>query len=142
MNALEELEKIATYKAQIEEKTEDYIRLDALAKKVTAAMGGEAVSKSKELDPLGLAIANKEKAKKALVRIQVKYEKHKTFLSNIIDGLKKPAYIHILYGLYINEKDLTEIADKIGYSYRRTQDLRDEAIQAVQKIMDKIEKIS
>ena len=142
MIAQEELEKVLIYYAEIEEKTEDIIRLDSLVKRVTAAMGGEVVSKSREYDPLGKAIANKEKAKRELVRLQVRCERHKTFLSSIINGLKNPDYIRILYGLYFSGKDLTEIACQIGYSYRQTQNLRDKAIESVQKIMDKIKKIS
>lgn len=142
MKAQEELEKVLIYYAEIEEKIEDIIRLDSLVKRVTAAMGGEVVSRSREYDPLGKAVANKEKAKRELVRLQVRCEKHKAFLSSIINGLKNPAYIKILYGLYFSGKDLTEIACKIGYSYRHTQNLRDEAIESMQNIMDKIKKIS
>ncbi len=142
MKAQEELEKVQIYYAEIEEKMEDIIRLDSLVKRVTAAMGGEVVSRSREYDPLGKAVANKEKAKRELVRLQVKCEKHKAFLSSIINGLKNPAYIRILYGLYFSGKDLAEIACKINYSYRQTQNLRDQAIESVQKIMDKIQKIS
>jgi hypothetical protein len=139
LKAQEELEKVLTYYAMIEEKTEDLFRLDSIVKRVTAATGGDVVSKSKEYDPQGKAVANKENAKRELVRLQVEYERQRVFLSSIIDGLKKPAYIKILYGLYFNGKELTEIADQIGYTYRHTQDLRDGAIQSVQKIMDEIE---
>ena len=142
MKAQEELEKVQIYYAEIEEKMEDIIRLDSLVKRVTATMGGEVVSRSREYDPLGKAIANKEKAKRELVRLQVKCEKHKAFLSSIINGLNNPAYIRILYWLYFSGKDLAEIACKINYSYRQTQNLRDQAIESVQKIMDKIKNIS
>ena len=57
-------------------------------------------------------------------------------MSSIIDSLRKPAYIKILYGLFFNGKDLTEVADEIGYSYRHTQDLRDIAVLEVQKFID------
>lgn len=136
MKAQEELERILHYEGLIEEKTEDLIKLDSLAKKMTAAMDGEVVSRSKNLDPMGNVIASKERVIREIVQLQEALEKQKVFLSGIIDGLQKPVYIKILYGLYFHGKELTEVAGKIGYSYRYTQDLRDVAIQAVQKIMD------
>jgi hypothetical protein len=139
MDALEELSKILDYKTLIEEKTEDLIHLDSLAKKMTAALNGEAVSRSKNLDPLGTVVASKEAVAIEIARLQNELDKQKAFLSGIIDGLKKPVFIKILYGLYFHGKELKAVADKIGYSYRHTQDLRDLAVQAVQKIMDKSE---
>ena len=139
MVAQEELEKILTYEALIESKTEDLIRLSSLAEKMTAAMEGEAVSGSRNLDPLGAVIASKDKLFNEIAQIQRDYEKLKEFLSGIIDGLRKPAYIKILYGIYFTGKELKDIADNIGYSYRHTQDLRDIALQEVQKILDEIE---
>lgn len=139
MVAQEELEKILTYEALIESKTEDLIRLSSLAEKMTAAMEGEAVSGSRNLDPLGAVIASKDKLFNEIAQIQRDYEKLKEFLSGIIDSLRKPAYIKILYGIYFTGKELKDVADNIGYSYRHTQDLRDIALQEVQKILDEIE---
>ena len=136
MKAQAELERILHFEGLIEEKTEDLIKLDSLAKKMTAAMDSEVVSRSKNLDPMGNVIASKERVIREIVQLQEALEKQKVFLSGIIDGLQKPVYIKILYGLYFHGKELTEVAEKIGYSYRYTQDLRDVAIQAVQKIMD------
>lgn len=139
MKAQEELSRILHYEALIEEKMEDLIRLDALAKKMTAAMDSEVVSRSKNLDPMGNVIASKEKVIREIVQLQEALEMQKSFLSGIIDGLEKTVYIKILYGLFFHGKELSEVADQIGYSYRYTQDLRDVAIQTVQKIMDEIE---
>ena len=136
MKAQAELERILHFEGLIEEKTEDLIKLESLAKKMTAAMDSEVVSRSKNLDPMGNVIASKERVIREIVQLQEALEKQKVFLSGIIDGLQKPVYIKILYGLYFHGKELTEVAEKIGYSYRYTQDLRDVAIQAVQKIMD------
>lgn len=139
MKAQEELERILHYEELIEEKTEDLIKLDSLAKKMTAALDGEAVSTSKNLDPMGNVIASKERVIREIVQLQEALEKQKVFLSGIIDGLQKTVYIKILYGLFFHGNELAEVAEKIGYSYRYTQDLRDVAIQAVQKILDEIE---
>ena len=139
LNAKEELGKIANYQALIEEKTEDLIQLDSLIKKLTAALDGETVSKSKNHDQIGTFLVNKERLLLEIVQLQEAKEKQKVFLCGIIDSLEKPVYIKVLYGLYINGNKIKTVADKIGYSYRYTQDLRDVAIQNLQKIMDEIE---
>ena len=89
---------------------------------------------------MSTSIAAKEKVEKELARLQEEYEQHREFMSSIVDSLRKPAYIKILYGVYFNGKDLTTVADQIGYSYRHTQDLRDDAVRAVQKKLDEFEK--
>lgn len=139
MNAQEELEKIPRYEALIESKMENVVRMDSLAQKMTATMGGEAVSGSRNLDPLGTVIAKKEALLQEIARIQKDYDRQKEFLSGIIDGMQKPVYIKILYGVYFHGKKLTKVANEIGYSYRHTQDLHTDSLQAVQKIMDEIE---
>ena len=135
MKAQEELSKILHYEALIESKSEELIRLDSLAKKMTAAMDGEAVSGSKNLDPMGTVIAKKEKLFNDIVRLQKDYEEQKAFLSGIIDGLQKPVFIKILYGRYFNGKSLNTIAEEEGYCYRNICYLHGNALQAVEKIM-------
>ena len=140
MNAQEELEKILLNEAKVEGKCESLIRLNSLAEKVTAAMNGETVSGSTDHDKMGNNLVKKEKLKRELAMVQAEYDRHRDFMSGVVDRLKNPVYIKILYGLYFNGKELKEVATEIGYSYRHTQDLRDVAIQAVQKILDEIEK--
>lgn len=135
MKAQEELQKILTYEALIESKTEELIRLGSLAEKMTAAMDGEAVSRSRNLDPMGTVIAKKERLYQEIGRLQDAYEKQKAFLSGIIDGLGKPVFIKILYGRYFNGKSLNTIAVEEGYCYRNICYLHGNALQAVEKIM-------
>lgn len=136
MKAQEELEQILIDEAIIESKNEQLVRLESLAMRMTAAMDGEIVSRTRNNDPMGTYKVQKEKLEKEIARIQGKNDRRKEFLSSIIDSLRKPAYIKILYGLFFNGKDLTEVADEIGYSYRHTQDLRDIAVLEVQKSID------
>ncbi len=140
MNALEELEKILLNEAKVEGKCESLIRLNSLAEKVTAAMNGETVSGSTDPDKMGNNLVKKEKLKRELAMVNEEYEQHRDFMSGIVDRLKNPVSIKILYGLYFNGKELKEVSNEIGYSYRHTQDLRDVAVQDVQKILDEIEK--
>ena len=140
MNALEELEKILLNEAKVEGKCESLIRLNSLAEKVTAAMNGETVSGSTDPDKMGNNLVKKEKLKRELAMVNEEYEQHRDFMSGIVDRLKNPVSVKILYGLYFNGKELKEVSNEIGYSYRHTQDLRDVAVQDVQKILDEIEK--
>lgn len=139
MKAQEELEKILTNEAKVEGECENLIRLYSRAVKVTAALGGETVSGSRNNDPMGTFLKNKEHLLSEINRLQEEYESHRAFISGFVKSLQNKVYIKILYGLYFNGKELKEVADKIGYSYRHTQDLRDVAIQELQKIMDKYE---
>lgn len=138
MNALEELEKILLNEAKVEVKCESLIRLNSLAEKVTAAMNGETGSGSKDPDKMGNNLVKKEKLQCELAMVHAEYERHRDYMSDVVDRLKNPVSIKILYGLYFNGKELKEVANKIGYSYRHTQDLRDVAVQEVQKILDGI----
>ena len=140
MNALEELEKILLNEAKVEGKCESLIRLNSLAEKVTAAMNGETVSGSTDPDKMGNHLVKKEKLKSELKALKDEYERHREFMSGVVDRLKNPVSIKIIYGLYFDGMSLTKVANKIGYSYRHTQDLRDIAVQDVQKILDEIEK--
>jgi hypothetical protein len=139
VNAKEELEKILLNEADVEGECENLIRLHSLAEKVTAAMKGEAVSTSKGNDPMGKFLEDKEKLLVEINRLQDEYERHRNFISGFVKRLQKPVYKKILYGIYFNGKKLAAVANKIGYSYRHTQDLHDVAIQELQKIMDEYE---
>ena len=139
MNALEELEKILLNEAKVEGKCESLIRLNSLAEKVTAAMNGETVSGSTDPDKMGNHLVKKEKLKSELKTLKDEYERHREFMSGVVDRLKNPLHIKVIYGLYFNGMKLKKVADEIGYSYRHTQDLRDIAVQDVQKILDEIE---
>ena len=139
MKAQKELQKISTVDALIEAKTEELIRLDSLAKKMTAATDGESVSRSRNLDPMGTVIVKKEMLLKEIVRLQEENNRRTAYLSGIIDGMQKPMFIKILYGRYFNGKSLALIAEEEGYCYRNICYLHGNALQAVEKIMSKDE---
>lgn len=135
MKAQKELQKIATFEALIEAKTEELIRLDSLAKKMTAATDGESVSRSRNLDPMGTVIAKKEMLLQEIVRLQEENDKRTAYLSRIIDSTGKAVFIKILYGRYFIGKTLALIAEEEGYTYRNICYLHGNALQAVEKIM-------
>lgn len=140
MNAQEALEEILLKEADVEGECENLIRLHSLAEKVTTAMKGEVVSRSRNSDQMSDFMVNKERLLCEINRLRSEYEQYRVYMSGFVKLLRKPAYKKILYGIYFNGKELKDVADEIGYSYRHTQDLRDVAIQELQKIMDETEK--
>ena len=140
MNAQEALEEILLKEADVEGECENLIRLHSLAEKVTTAMKGEVVSCSRNGDPLSNFLVSKERLLCEINRLQNEYDQYRVFMSGFVKRLRKPVYKKVLYGIYFNGKELKDVADEIGYSYRHTQDLRDVAIQELQKIMDETEK--
>lgn len=140
MNAQEALEEILLKEADVEGECENLIRLHSLAEKVTTAMNGEVVARSRNSDQMSDFMVNKERILCEINRLRSEYEQYRVFMSGFVKCLRKPAYKKILYGIYFNGKELKDVADEIGYSYRHTQDLRDVAIQELQKIMDENEK--
>ena len=136
MNAKEELRNILIWEAKIEGKAEQIKRLEALAMKTTSALGGEAVSRTRDNDPHGRYVAKKEKLEAAISALQEENERRKDFLSGIIDELRNPLHIKILYGLFFNKKTQTQMATETNYSYRHIINLRDAGIAEVQKIID------
>lgn len=161
MKAKEELIKILTFDAtleckdtlikhkeeQLEEKEEELERLASIAEKITATMGGETVSRTINLDPLGKAIENKalkekevDDLKKEIKQLQKEkeqlmsdHEQRATHYRSVIDTLPRPEYIKILYSKYFMGKTLRQIAKEINYSYRNTRYLHGDALKAVEK---------
>ena len=161
MSAKEELIKILTFDAtleckeelirhkeeQLEGKLEEFARLASIAEKMTATMDGEAVSRTRNLDPLGKAIENKHLKEKEIQDIKkeikllqkekdslmAEHEQRTAHYRSIIDNLQKPEYIKILYGKYFLGKTLRQIAKEINYSYRNIRYLHGDALKAVEK---------
>lgn len=144
MKAQEELEKILNDTeleckiTVLECKEEELARLMSLAEKMTATMDGEAVSRTRNLDPLGEVMVKIDEKKKEIeytkIEIEALKEKHDqrvAFFNSIIVNLRKPVFIKILYGRYFLGKTLNEIADEEGYCYRNICYLHGNALQAV-----------
>lgn len=146
MKAQEELEKILAFDATMECKNalleckeEELERLASIAEKTTATMEGEAVSRTRNTDPLGeavLKIQQKEKEiellKDEIEQIKAEHEQREVHYRSIIDNLRKPVFIKILYGKYFLGKSLNKIAEEQGFCYRNICYLHGNALQAVE----------
>lgn len=154
MKAQEELEKILSFDATmeckdalLECKNEELERLASIAEKMTVTMDGEAVSRTRNLDPLGEALAKKnqkekeiEQLKKEIEQLKAEHEQRVAHYRSIIDNLRKPVFIKILYGKYFLGKSLQKIAEEQGFCYRNICYLHGNALQAVENAEKKIEK--
>lgn len=136
MDAKEELKNILLWEAKIDGKLEQIKRLEAQAMKVTSAMGGESVSRTRDNDPHGRYMVQRERLEKAIVALQMENERRKRFFARIIDDLRNPMHIRVLYGLYFNGKKPATIAEEIKYCYRQVLNFRDDALAEVQKIVE------
>lgn len=160
MKVQEELEKILTFDATLEckeelvdnktsllrRKEEELERLASIAEKMTATTEGEVVSRSRNLDPLGEAIAKKvEKEKeieqlkkeikqleKDIEQLKSEHENRVAHYTSIIDNLRNPVFIKILYGKYFFGKSLRKIAKETNYSYRNIRYQHSNALKAVE----------
>ena len=137
MKAQDDLQKILTYEAVLECKEEELARLKSLAEKITANMDGEVVSSSKNLDPLGEAWVRVTEKEREIETLKENHKQLKSFYIDIIDNMRKPVFIKILYGKYFFEKTLQEIADEEGYTYRNICYLHGNALQAVENAIKK-----
>lgn len=159
MKAQEELEKILTFDATLKAKEEllerkdstlwrkyeELDRLASIAEKMTATTEGEVVSRSRNLDPLGAAIAKKDEKEKEIEQVKKEIEQleediaqlksdHESRVAHytgIIDNLRNPLFITILYGKYFLGKSLRKIAKETNYSYRNIRYQHTAALKAV-----------
>ncbi len=132
MKAQEELEKILSQEAVIECRNEELERLQSQAEKTTANMDGEIVARTRNLDPMGEAFVKIERKKEEIQRLNEENEQRKDYYRNIIDNLRKPVFIKILYGRYFLGKSLEKIAQEEGYCKRNVEYLHGYALKAVE----------
>ena len=137
MKAHEELKQILLDDAKINSKLEELARLKSLATKVTSVMEGETVSRSRNLDTLGEAVARIIVMQEEINALIDSYVDRKAYYSKIIDGLNNAAQIRVLYGHYYSGKSFQQIADEMGYSRRNICYIHGDALRAVEKIMEK-----
>lgn len=137
MKAQEALSKILLDDAIIDAKLEELARLKALSTKVTAVMEGEVVSRTRSTDTMADTIAKIIETENEVNSLIDSYVDRKAYFSKIIDGLNSAMQIRVLYAHYYAGKSFQQIADELGYSRRNICYIHGDALQAVEKIMEK-----
>ena len=132
----EELQKILLDDAKIDSKLEELERLKALTTKVTAAMEGETVSRTRNTDTMAEAIIKIIELQDEINRLVDSYVDRKAFYAAAIDQLHNHRHIRVLYSYYFQGKTSQQIADEMGYSRRNVDYLRENALKALQKVVN------
>lgn len=135
MKAHEELKQILLDDAKINSKLEELARLKSLATKVTSVMEGETVSRSRNLDTLGEAVARIIVMQEEINALIDSYVDRKAYYSKIIDGLNNAAQIRVLYGHYYSGKSFQQIADELGYTRRNICYIHGDALRTVEQMI-------
>ena len=137
MTLQKELEQILLDDAKIDSKLEELARLKALTTKVTAAMDGEVVSRSRNTDTMAEAVIKIVEMQDEINSLVDSYVDRKAFYAQAIDSLPKPVYIRVLYGYYYHGKSFQQIADEIGYTRRNVCYIHGDALQALENVLNR-----
>lgn len=132
----EELQKIMLYDAKINSKLDDLLRLKSLATKVTAAMDGEVVARTRSGDTMCDTVTKIIEMQEEINGLIDLYADRKAYFSRIIDSLRNPMQIRVLYAYYYSGKSFQRIANELGYTRRNIGYIHEDAIAAVEKIIE------
>jgi seryl-tRNA synthetase len=136
MTAKEYLTQIRLLDERINDGIEELEQLDSLLKRVTAAMGGEVVSSSKNPDKMADIIDKIIKLRKELNRNVDKYVDIKREAAELLPKIKNPVKYKILHNYYVLDMTFEKIAEEIGYTYQWTHCLHDLALLEFEEILE------
>ena len=137
MTAKTYLKKIRLLDDLINDGIEELAQLDALLKKVTAAMGGEVVSASKNPDKMTDILHKIDKLRKKLNRNVDNYVDKKQEAADLLSQVENPVHYTILHSRYVLYRTWEQIAEEIGYTYQWTCQLHGVALLEFEKILQK-----
>lgn len=132
MNVKEELRQILVDDAKINYKLEELARLRARATKVTSAMSGEVVSRSRYPHTMENTVDKIIALQDEINGMIDAYIDKKNRYSAVIDSLDNPAHIQVLTGRYYDGKTLERLANEMGYCYRQICNFHGDALRAVE----------
>lgn len=128
------LRRIEKLDMLIENKSLEVERWKAIATSSTAHQEGDRVQSSGSLDKMGFAI---DKYMDLEAEIKELVEERRAVIS-VIEQLPAAEY-DILHRLYVQHKDLQDVAEEKGRSYSWATTLHGKALVSLQKILDFIE---
>lgn len=134
MNTRQYLRQVNNIGRMIENKDAERYKLEQLAQRLSAPIGGDRVQTSHNPDSMAdtvIKIVEIEREIDTLVKTLLVTQKE---VVSTIDSLPKQNWIDVLHKSYIQDKSLNDIADEMGYSVIHVKHLRQEAINEVRKI--------
>lgn len=133
MTAKEYLGQIKRYDVMIQNKLTEVSQLRLLATGISSCNCEERVQTSGSKDRLGETVAKIVDIEKEIDNIVDEiYLKKKTIIKQL-EGLENTDYYNILFNRYVAGKELSKIADDMGYSYRQMIRIHGKALLEFEK---------
>ena len=136
MTAKSYLQQIKRCDIKIDSGVEELSRLNALATRVTSAMSGDVVSRTRNNDTLGDTVAKIIKLQEDIDREVDRYVDLKREVTELLDRMENPVYYQILHSRYILYKTWEQIACDMDFTYQWVCELHGRALQEFGKLMD------
>lgn len=130
------LEKIKIYDRRADSLIEDKAMLEALVYKVTPTLTGEVVASSPSRDRHENNRIKLIEIDEEINRMVDLFADTKRELQIILHRLDNQRYFDVLDKKYFKYKELPQIAEEMGYSYRNICYLHGEALKAFEALME------
>ena len=135
MTAKTYLKQIRSLDIKIADGMEELEQLKAMATKVTAALGSEVVSSSKNPDKMTDVVQKIINLQMDINRDVDKYVDIKREAVELLSKVENPVHYKILHSRYVLYKTWEQIADEIGYTYQWVCELHGVALLKFEEIL-------
>lgn len=135
-DAKEFLKQVRLYDIHINNKLEEKARLEALALKITSSWSSEHVSGSGNQDKMGDAVAKIVDLERDIDRAVDAFVDKKAEVTAILEKIKNPDQLELLYKVYIQYESLEKVACEMNMSYRNACYVHGRALQTVEAFLD------
>ena len=136
MDAREYLEEIKRHDVLINNKLAEVQQLRCLVVSVTAPIGGEGVQGTKQTDRMGDTIAKIIDLENEINAEIDKFIDMKRERIALIQQIPKQLQYDLIHNHYVQYKSLVDFAKEKNYSYAWILEVHDEALSAVQRLLD------
>ena len=136
MTAKSYLQQIKRCDVKIDNGIEELARLKALATRVTSAMSGDVVSRTRNNDTMSDTIAKIIKLQEELDREVDRYVDLKRDVAVMLSKMENPVYYQVLHSRYILYKTWEQIACDMDFTYQWVCELHGRALQEFAKLLE------
>lgn len=135
MGVKEYLEQVKLFDAHINNKLDELERLKALVTKVTSTWKGDVVSGGGNQDKLGDAVARIVDLQNEVNQAIDDYIDKKKEIGAILDQVKDPDQLRVLYKRYFDGLTWEQIACDMHMTYRNVYYIHGRALQTVGRLL-------
>ena len=140
-NPKEYLKQVKLYNTHISNKLDEMDRLKDIVTKVTTSLSFDPVHGSGNQDKLGNAVARIVDLQTEVNQAIDAYIDKKREICLVIDQIKDPDQLRVLYKRYFDDLTWEQIACDMHMSYRNVCYIHGKALQAVAKILERKESL-